>query len=413
MTLRILQISHDHPDYTSGGTEFLAGDLTSALAATEGVQARLLAATTALQRPDDVPGALGMEGVDHLLRTGRYDRFTMLRQDGIGWLDSMARLLSGFRPDVVHLHGLDRIGAEMLVALRRMVPQARIILTLHDYQLICPNDGLMLTVPDGARCRDPGAERCRGCFPALPAAVHLLRKAHLTAMLSLVDLFVAPSRFLAERFTTWGIDAARIIVLPNQVQAPKGAARRKRQRPDRFAFFGNIAPHKGVLPLLAAARNAGPGMTLEMHGGLGHAEPDFRRAFADALAAAPSTTHHGPYHREDLPALMRAVDWLVLPSVWWENAPLVLLEARAAGLPVICSGIGGMVELVEHGVTGLHVPPGDPRALAETMELAAADPARHARMSAAQRALHHKDAHRGFVAAHLDIYRSMIGRVPA
>lgn len=413
MTLRILQISHDHPAYTSGGTEFVAGDLTAALAATDGVQARLLAATTSLQRPDDAPGALGSEGADHLLRTGCYDRFSMLRQDGTGWLDSMSRLLSGFRADVIHLHGLDRIGAEVLVALRRMAPQARIVLTLHDYQLICPNDGLMLTVPDGARCREPGAERCRSCFPALPAAAHLLRRAHLTALLSLVDVFIAPSRFLAERFENWGIDGARIFVLPNAVPLARAAPRHRRPRPDRFAFFGNIAPHKGVLPLLAAARHARPGTTLDLHGGLGHAEPDFRRAFAEALAAAPAATHRGPYHRADLPSLMGSADWLILPSGWWENAPLVLLEARAAGLPVICSGIGGMAELVEDGVTGLHVPPGDPRALAETMARAATDPRAHARMSAAQRALHRDDAHAGFVAAHLDIYRGLAPRVPA
>ena len=218
MTLQVLQIAHDHPAYTTGGTEFLAHDLTTALDVMAGVRARFLAATTSLQRPDDVPGSLGMQGADHLLRTGRYDRFSMLRQDGTDWIASLDRLLGSFRPDVVHLHGLDRIGAEVLAVLRRLVPQARIVLTLHDYQILCPNDGLMLTVPDGARCRRAGPDRCRGCYPAMPAAAHLLRKAHLTALLSLVDRFIAPSRFLADRFVEWGLAADRITVLPNQVR---------------------------------------------------------------------------------------------------------------------------------------------------------------------------------------------------
>lgn len=413
MTLQVLQIAHDHPAFTPGGTEILAHDLTRALDATEGVQARLLAATTALQRPDDAPGALGLEGGDHLLRTGRYDRFSMLRQDGTDWIDSIRRLLASFRPDVVHLHGLDRIGAEVLAVLRRMLPRARLVLTLHDYQILCPNDGLMLTVPAGSRCRTPGQDRCRSCYPAMPAAAHLLRRAHLTALLSLVDVLVAPSRFLAQRFVEWGIAADRIAVLPNQVRKASHPPRPARARPDRFAFFGNLAPHKGVLPLLAAARLAGDGLSLDLHGGLGHAEAEFRGAFDGALAAAPNTCHHGAYHRDDLPALMARADWLVLPSIWWENAPLVLLEAQAAGLPVICSGIGGMAEMVEHGVTGLHVPPGDPRALAEVMGAAAADGAGHARMVAALNARRRDHAYAGFVADHLALYRNRSGKVPA
>lgn len=414
MTLQVLQIAHDHPAYTSGGTEFLAHDLTTALDAAPGVRARFLAATTALQRPDDVPGALGMEGGgDHLLRTGRYDRFSMLRQDGTDWIASMGRLLGAFRPDVVHLHGLDRIGAEVLAVIRRLAPRARIVLTLHDYQILCPNDGLMLTVPGGARCRMPGPDRCRACYPAMSPPAHLLRKAHLTALLSLVDRFIAPSRFLAERFVEWGIHADRITVLPNQVRRMAPAVRDLRVRPDRFAFFGNIAPHKGVLPLLAAARLAGPTMTLDLHGGLGHADEAFRTAFAGALAAAPNARHHGPYHRDDLPALMARADWMVMPSIWWENAPLVLLEARTAGLPVICSGIGGMAEMVRHGVTGIHVPPGDPDALARAMQDAAGDSAVHARMSAVLRTRHGDDAYPGFVDAHLALYRALSGKVPA
>ena len=78
---------------------------------------------------------------------------------------------------------------------------------------------------------------------------------------------------------------------------------------------------------------------------------------------------------------MRHADWIVVPSIWWENAPLVIHEARAAGRPVICSGIGGMAELVEDGVDGLHVPPGDAAALAETHARRATDPDLWARLA--------------------------------
>lgn len=413
MTFKVLQIAHDHPAYTSGGTEFVAHDLTRALATTEGVDARFLAATTSLQRPDDLPGALGLEGGDHLLRTGRYDRFSMLRQDGTDWIGSVNRVIGGFRPDAVHLHGLDRIGAEILPVLRRALPKARIVLTLHDYQLLCPNDGLMLTQPDGRRCARPGPESCRGCFPAMSAASHLLRAAHLRALISLVDLFIAPSGFLARRFIDWGIAPDRIRVLPNQIAAPAPRPRPAQKQPSRFAFFGNIAPHKGVLDLLAAARIAGSGVSIDLHGGLGHAEEGFRREFAGSLAQTPNATHRGAYARDSFARLASRADWVVLPSIWHENNPLVLLEARAAGLPVICSDLGGMAEMVEHGVTGLHVIAGDPAHLAETMCSAAADPAAHARMAAAQCARHDGGRYDGFVDAHLRIYRDQPERVAA
>lgn len=404
--LRILQIAHDHPDWTRGGTEILAHGLTRALGERPGVSARFLAAATALQRPEGLPGALGVQGQDLTLHTGAYDRFGMTRLDGTGWLEALGAVVARLRPEVIHLHGLDRIGAESVLALRRLAPRARIVLTLHDYQLICANDGLMLT-PDGARC---ACARGGACVPELGAARHALRRAHLLALLENVDAFVAPSRFLRDRFVAWGIAAERIALLPNAVAATPRAPERPRARRDRFAFFGNVAPHKGVLVLLEAAallREAGDKLRLALHGGLTHPEPAFAAAFAAGLAAArPLARHLGPYAPAEVGRLMAEADWIVLPSVWPENAPLVALEARAAGRPVICSDVGGLPELVPEG---LRVPPGDAAALAETMRAAAADPGLWARCAPVAPS----DDYAAFVDAHLALYRRLLQRVAA
>lgn len=412
--IRILQIAHDHPDWTAGGTEILAHDLTRALDSREGVSARFLAAATALQRPDDAPGALSAHGPDFVLRTGAYDRFSMVRLDGTDWLAGLARVLRTVRPDIVHLHGLDRIGVEVIPAVKRLARRARIVLTLHDYQLICANDGLMLTAGEGARCIGARADRCHGCFPAISTARHALRKAHLMAILDLVDVFIAPSHFLRERFLDWGLDPARIRLVPNAVSGTAGraAALQRRARRNRFAFFGNLAPHKGPLVLLdAAARLRDEDLSITLHGGLRWAEPAFRAAFEAGLAAArPIAQHLGPYDRSEVRHLMAACDWVVVPSLWWENAPLVILEAQAASRPVICSGIGGMAEMVTPGVTGLLVPPGDAASLAETLREAAASPDLWARLTAwAPRT----GAYEAFVAQHLDLYSGLCNRVPA
>jgi glycosyltransferase involved in cell wall biosynthesis len=82
-------------------------------------------------------------------------------------------------------------------------------------------------------------------------------------------------------------------------------------------------------------------------------------------------TFVGEYKHDDLPALMEKTDWVVVPSIWWENSPLVIQEAFMHGRPVICSDIGGMAEKVRDRVNGLHFRARDPDSLAETIARAA------------------------------------------
>lgn len=409
--ITVLQIAHDHPDWTPGGTEIVARDLARGLDARPGVTARLLVAATSLQRPEMAPGSLGAMGGDRVVRTGAYDRFQMARLDGLEWIASVAAVLAETRPDVVHLHGLDRLGIEVLPVIRRKAPRARVVLTLHDYQLICANDGLLMSPGEGARCLGATPDGCRRCFPERTAAQHALRRTTLLAALSAVDCLVAPSAFLRDRFVAWGVAPKRMALIPNAVAlaapAPGTAPRARR---DRFGFFGQVAAHKGVLVLLDAARRLkGTGVGVTVHGGLGHAPSDFREAFGTALAAAdPVAQHLGPYHRSETMARMRAVDWVVVPSLWWENAPLVVEEARAAGRPVIVSGHGGLAEIVSHGVDGLHVPAGDAAALAETM-IEAGDPLLWSRLAAARGPADHE----AFLDAHLALYATLSRRIAA
>ncbi len=237
-----------------------------------------------------------------MLQTGAYDRFSMTRLDGMEWIAALGGVLERLRPDIVHLHGLDRIGTEALAVIRRLAPRARIVLTLHDYQLICPNEGLLVTPAEGSRCRGARPDRCRRCFPEQGAARHALRKAHLLALLEAVDVFVAPSAFLRERFVEWGIAPRRIRLVPNAVAlASVSGDGGRRSRRNRFGFFGNVARHKGALVLLDAAallRDAAADLRVSLHGGLGCAEADFRAAFQVRLAAAePLAQHLGPYDR--------------------------------------------------------------------------------------------------------------------
>ena len=160
--------------------------------------------------------------------------------------------------------------------------------------------------------------------------------------------------------------------------------------------------------LLEAASNLvrrNADVRINIHGALGWPNADFKARFEQGLRdAGPLVQYRGPYDRVEMPRLLRQVDWVVVPSIWWENAPLVIQEARAAGRPIICSGIGGMAELVRDGVDGLHVEPGDVLGLADTLEHAAEDTALWQRLASTTCAPPDLEA---VVSCHLDLFESL------
>jgi len=388
---RILVVAHNHPAFHPGGTEIFAHDLFHAYKRA-GAEALFVGATNRIHR-EPHPGtsfqAVGGAGDELVLWTGAFDRFNLSQVDLYGVVPDLVALLETFRPDVVHIHHLVLVGVEFPALVRRICRDARIVMTLHDYYPICAHDGLMVRTAGGGRCRGAGPHACAACFPDIAADRFLMRERHLKAHLAVVDAFVSPSAFLRERYVAWGVEPGRIGVIANGRPAatpaphrPAGAGRRA-----VFGYFGNLNPWKGVTGLLEACRRLiadGVDFELRVHGGAPFQSEAFN-AEIDALFAATAShvVRLGPYERDEVEGLIAAVDWVIVPSVWWENAPLVIQEAQLHRRPVITSGIGGMAEMVRDGVDGLHVAPGDPLGLARTMALAAADPSLWRRLAAA------------------------------
>ncbi|HEX5533616.1 MAG TPA: glycosyltransferase family 4 protein [Actinomycetales bacterium] len=180
----------------------------------------------------------------------------------------------------------------------------------------------------------------------------------------------------------------RLSLMDNAVDEAATVREVRRAGPPRVLFVGNLTPRKGVLELLAASRaltRRGVEHELLIAGGTPdegvEAEAQVRSAARDS-----SAQFLGALPRESMPAVYRQADVLCLPS-WWEAMPLSILEAMAAGLPVIAADVGDVSRAVEDGVSGLLVPPRDPLALAGALEQLLGDPEAASRMGAAGRAI--------------------------
>ncbi len=376
--MRVLFLLHAHPDLQAGGTEIFARDLFRTLR-NQGVEGLFLAGTAAHQRPPS-PGTpfQSVSGApdEVLLWSGGFDPFFLSQIDVHGVAEPLGRLLAELQPDVIHIHHFLTLGVELMSLLRRFAPRARIVMTLHDYYAQCANDGQMVTT-SGTLCHAARPDACRKCFPDRGLTDFKLRDLHIGAALAQVDQFISPSQFLRDRYIAWGLSGERITVLPNGFPSVPSAPLRRSMRRDRFAFFGHINRFKGATVALGASAQltrAGVTHALSVHGSTEHQAETTVTRFEQALAAAPDSRYRGPYRRTEIPALMTGADWVIFPSEWWENAPLVINEAFQHRRPVICSALGGALELVHDGVNGLHFPVGDASALAEVMRRAIEEP---------------------------------------
>jgi glycosyltransferase involved in cell wall biosynthesis len=201
------------------------------------------------------------------------------------------------------------------------------------------------------------------------------REVDLEAVRHLVGRFIAPSRFLLERFVAAGWPREK-LVHADYGFPPAGAAR---SVPGggllRAGFVGTLSDYKGVEVFAGAVARLPPGTPLRatIHGHLDWF-PDVSQRLAALAARAPALTLAGPFEAARRDEVLGALDLLVVPSLWWENSPLTIHEAWQRGLPVLASERGGMAELLAQG-GGATFPPGDEAALAGLLARAAREPA--------------------------------------
>ena len=447
---RVLFICHNHPSVRPGGAEAYALELHRHLREGGEVESTFLAKGGP---PMSVAGRahLGTYVAPVDGRADEYFCFTedwdydwtfgTIRADKQLYTKHLRAFLRAVRPDLVHLHHTMFFGYDLLREIRNSLPEAPIVYTLHEFMPICHRQGQMLRVTDEQPCMQESPRRCHECFPDVSPQTFFMRKRFIQSHMSLVDLFIAPSEFLAQRYIDWGIPAEKIMVEEYGRTPPSGSAHDgQRAWRDRFGFFGQMTPFKGLQvfleamsaldgtggheedPLLAALDRATAGANAptdpegpsarpsgRVHGANLDLQPGkFQNRVGELLEQTRKRVSLiGRYRHEDLAAHMSEVDWVVVPSIWWENSPLVIQEAFHFGRPVICSDIGGMAEKVEHGVNGLHFRAGDPVSLAATIREAAETDGLWERLRAGIRPVHPMKEH---VDRLVLLYRELIGR---
>ncbi len=384
--MKVLIIAMYHPELVRGGSQQVAHELFQGLKEVPGVEPVLLCSA------DHNSPAMFKSGARITGFDGRENEFLFLSHDyDYVWqklpLPLQAEAFTGFlrqiNPDVVHFHHFMTYGIDYLTLARRVLPHARIIFTAHEFLSICAADGHMVRKTDGSLCEQATQVRCHQCLPQRPPEEFFLRSQWMKAHLRAVDLFTVPGRFMIDVYAAWGLAAERFRHVPNGLQMQtRVAAGLAPTRRNRFGFFGQMVDVKGLHVLLEAVTmlraEGDEDLTVEINGeNLHFASPEKRKeieAFLAEEAKRPPQEQcvrfNGGYHHGQLAARMARVDWVVVPSIWWEIYCLVISEAWHFGRPVIASNKGGPAERVTDGVDGLLFELGDARALAGAMRRA-------------------------------------------
>lgn len=272
------------------------------------------------------------------------------------------------QPDILHVaHAMNGTGF-IRSALKLGIPY---VMTLTDYWLACPKSTLLRT--DRQLCAGPEGGSACALHCLLPGAAERLQA--LAPLLQGARRIVAPSTFLAS-YMKGAMPSIDVDILPHGMRLEAFVPNARTYRAgDRITlvYGGSLGEHKGVHVLLAAmAMIRSRQLRLHIYGS---GDPVYADALKRAAAGDSRISFRGTYAEDDLPRIYHEADVAVVPSVWYENAPLTLREALASRVPVIASGAGGMAEKIVDGLNGFTFRIGDARHLAARLKLLLRNPA--------------------------------------
>ena len=278
-------------------------------------------------------------------------------------------VIRGDRPDVLHCHNtFPQFSPAVYHAAKRH--GVAVVQTLHNFRLACVN-GLLFR--DGHPCT-----QCVGSFAPWAGVRHACYRASTLGSLTAasmvaahkaigtydhkVDRYIALTSFAREQFVRSGLREEAIAVKPN-FAPDRGTPATDSGDAFGFLYVGRLSTEKGILPLIEAARRMRSSATVTIVG-----DGPLRDAVEQAARDIERVSFTGPLPSEAVHQRMRAARAVVIPSICFENFPVVAAEAYGAGRPVVASAHGGLTSIVADGETGVLVPPDDPGALAAALD---------------------------------------------
>ena len=393
--MKILKVIHGYPMRYNAGSEVYSQTLCQRLAERHEVHVFTREEDSFAQDyrlrterdPDDPRVVL------HLVNNPRNkDRY---RAAGID--QRFAEVLGRIQPDVVHVGHLNHLSTSLLKeAAGRKIP---IIYTLHDYWVMCPRGQFMQMFPENpddlwAACDGQEdrkcAERCYSRYYSGAMDEHeadvaywtdwvARRMRHIREMAEFVDLFIAPARYLLDRYRdAFGLAERKLRYLDYGFARQRMAGRaRAPGEPFTFGYIGTHIPAKGIHDLIRAFGRLHGDARLRIWGRPRGQDTDALKSIAAALPVSMAgRVDWVPEYRnqEIVRDVFNRVDAIVVPSVWVENSPLVIHEAQQARVPVITADAGGMAEYIHHEVNGLLFEHRSMAALAVQMQRFVDDP---------------------------------------
>ncbi len=416
--MKVLLVSHNYPPAHVAGTEQYTAQLAAGLTA-RGHEVCVFTTEKDIRRRHLSLTEREHEGirVTELVNNLEYSDFRE-SWDQAQVDKCFARFLAEEQPELVHFQHLLYLSVGCAEAAKDAgLP---VLFTLHDYWLQCARFGQRVHA-DESICHEIDFERCADCLgsfrfknsameqragrliervhrlsgvdlsgPArvagdllrgrekgaagtpLPIEQVTARAAELTQRLvACVDRFLSPSAFLRQELVKWGLPAERFEHLRTGTDLTRfaGGTRVARTAKLRVGFIGSLIPVKGAhfllesLALLSESERAA--LQTRIFGPAFHDAA--YQAKLESTALRLGVQMGGRLERDAVARTLRELDLLVVPSLWFENQPLIILEALAAKTPLAVSDIGGMAELVEPGQSGFRFPVGDAPALAQLL----------------------------------------------
>jgi glycosyltransferase involved in cell wall biosynthesis len=413
--VRIVHVVQGMPPESLGGTEMYAAHLSHALRH-RGHEVHIFTRMADPQRPEYVVETVSADGLPVTRVNNPFIRLNTFAQSYLNpdVAQCFGTFLDAVAPEIVHFHHLMYLSTTCVEeAARRRIP---VVMTLHDYWLICQRGRFLK--PDLSVCSGQTDAGCACCFghllsgkltplyqklkpapgkhrwlrdwlrwgyakyvihhrPSAEACLQIAqRMAHIRETCRAVSLFLAPSQFLRGQFLAFGIPPEKIIFAECGLPAMALQNGRKRQSDDPiiFGYIGVIDPVKGIHHLVEAVAPLTKA-ELRIYGGETDYAPYPNRAqFLAQLRHSSHIRMMGRYDNHELGRILSEVDVVVVPSIWYENAPLVIREAFLARKPVVTAAFGGMQEWVDDGVNGLLFHPRDVADLRRTLARFIADP---------------------------------------